>query len=95
MCKGTGKIGPTLLLDEALERHLSAIAEKKPGRSIRLVVNPVTYAYITKGWWNSLVSQWKRKYKCPLKVLKDDNFAINQSLWEDVKTSRPLGSFFD
>lgn len=95
VCKGTGKIGPTVLLDESLERHLTAIIEKKPGTDIRLVVNPVAYAYLTKGLFSSIVSGWRRKYKCTIKVQKDDNFAINQSLWEDIRTSRPLGSFFD
>ena len=95
VCKGTGKIGPTLLLDETLERHLSAILDKKPGVGIRLVVNPVAHAYLTKGLWNSIASRWRRKYKCTLKVVKDGNFAVNQSLWEDIKTSRPLGAFFD
>ena len=68
VCKGTGKIGPTVLLDEALERHLSAIVEKKPGRAIRLVVNPVAYAYLTKGLFRNIVSTWRRKYNCTLKV---------------------------
>lgn len=95
VCKGTGKIGPTVLLDESLERHLTAIIEKKPGTDIRLVVNPVAHAYLTKGLFSSIVSGWRRKYKCTIKVQKDDNFAINQSLWEDIRTSRPLGSFFD
>ena len=94
-CKGTGKIGPTVIFDEALERHLSAILEEKGVRSLRLTVNPVMHAYLTHGFFNSIVRGWKRKYNCSIKVDKDGGFAINQSEWTDAATSAPLGSFFD
>ena len=93
-CKGTGKIGPTTLLDEALERHLEIFVGQGK-RKIILTVNPVTYAYLTKGWLRSIVHGWRNKYNCSIKVEKDGDFAINQSLWIDAATSEQLGSFFD
>ena len=94
-CKGTGKIGPTTLLDEAFERHLSVFSEQGI-RKIHLKVNPVAYAYLTSGLWRSIVRRWRQRYpKVSVKVEKDGNFAINQSLWVDAATSEQLGSFFD
>ncbi len=94
-CKGTGKIGPTVLLDESLERHLMGIMEKGGHKKLSLVVNPVAYAYITRGMWSSKVGAWRRKYKCSIKVEQDSAFAVNQSAWFDAVTSELLGSFFD
>lgn len=94
-CKGTGKIGPTTLLDDALERHLAEILEKEPLHKVRLVVNPVVYAYITAGGLGSIRRGWIRKYKCNVKAAKDGSFAINQSEWYDPVTNELLCSFYD
>ena len=94
-CKGTGKIGPTTLIDDALERHLAEILEKEPMSRVRLVVNPVVHAYITAGGLGSIRRGWRRKYKCAVKVVKDGSFAINQSEWYDPVTSELLCSFYD
>ena len=94
-CKGTGKIGPTTLIDDALERHMAEILEKEPMRRVRLVVNPVVHAYLTAGGLNSIRRGWNRKYKCKVKAVKDGSFTINQSEWYDPVTNELLCSFFD
>ena len=94
-CKGTGKIGPTTLIDDALERHLAEILEKEPMNRVRLVVNPVVHAYLNAGFLNSILRGWSRKYKCKVKAVKDGSFTINQSEWYDPVTNELLCSFFD
>ena len=33
-----------------------------------LVANPMVEAYITKGFWNSLLKKWKKKYGMKIKT---------------------------
>ncbi len=94
VCKGTGKIGPTVLLDDALEGKLASVLEDSKARKLRIVVNPVLHAYLSKGLFSSKVSAWKKKYKIAISLAQDGNFAINQTEIWDTATSELLCSSY-
>ena len=80
VCNGTGKVGPTILQDEKLERELAFYVKEKYVKQFILRVSPIFEAYLTKGW-NSIKRKWERKYKCRIKVEGDTDYSILQSQW--------------
>src|SRR6195256_4660486 len=57
-CNGTGKITSTLLLEDDIEKNLSYLITHKHS-NLKLVVNPIMYAYLKRGWpWSSRMAKW-------------------------------------
>ncbi|MCF0172566.1 MAG: Rne/Rng family ribonuclease [Bacteroidales bacterium] len=93
VCGGSGKIAPTLLLDDKIESELSWIVSEMGVTKLKLTVNPVTYAYITKGWFNSKCRRWARKYKCSIKVKQKEDMPLTKFRWFDLAKKRTLSPF--
>ncbi len=82
-CNGTGKIGPSILFDETLERQLAFYVKEKGIRNFTLKVNPIFAAYLTKGF-NCIKRKWAKKYGCKIKVQPESDYTIMQSSWCDA-----------
>ena len=77
-CNGTGKISSTLLLEDEIEKNLSYLITHKHG-NLTLVVNPIIYAYLTKGfWWKKKISQWRTKFKQKINILSNTNYHLTE-----------------
>src|SRR5439155_3858751 len=62
-CNGTGKIASTLILEDEIEKNLSYLITHKHS-NLTIVVNPIIYAYLTKGFmWKKKISRWRSKFK--------------------------------
>ena len=83
LCHGTGKITSTAVIDEQIERVLADFVEKG-GKTFTLKVSPILGAYLSRGF-NSFVRKWKRKYKCKLELVEDNDFSILQYDFYDEK----------
>lgn len=83
LCHGTGKITSTAVIDEQIERVLADFVEKG-GKTFTLKVSPILGAYLSRGF-NSFVRKWKRKYKCKLEIVEDNDFSILQYEFYDAK----------
>lgn len=83
LCHGTGKITSTAVIDEQIERVLVDFVEKG-GKTFTLKVSPILGAYLSRGF-NSFVRKWKRKYKCKLEIVEDNDFSILQYEFYDEK----------
>ena len=82
-CQGTGKIASTLILEDEIEKNLSYLITHKH-KNLTIVVNPIVYAYLTKGWfWNNKVAKWKRKYRENLVVKPDTNYHLTEFRFYD------------
>ena len=82
-CNGSGKITSTLLLEDEIEKNLSYLITHKHG-SLTLVVHPILYGYLTKGWpWSSMISKWRRKYGQKIKLEKDSNKHLTEYKFYD------------
>ena len=79
-CNGTGKVGPTILFDEAVERQLAYYTKERGLRDFLLKVSPIFEAYLTRGF-NSIRRKWCRKYSCKIKVVGDSDYSILQATW--------------
>ncbi len=77
-CNGTGKISSTLLLEDEIEKNLSYLITHKHD-NLKLVVNPIMYAYLTKGWpWNTKMAKWKKKFRKKTRLEGDSNYHLTE-----------------
>jgi ribonuclease G len=76
-CAGSGKISSTLLLEDELEKNLSYLLTHQH-KDLTLVVHPILYAYLTKGWFNSRQWQWKWKYGKKVKIKENTNYHLTE-----------------
>ncbi|MBR1928253.1 MAG: Rne/Rng family ribonuclease [Paludibacteraceae bacterium] len=81
-CMGRGKIQPSIMFTDMLEEEIAKYAESFKCK-MRLYVHPYPYAYLSKGWLNSIKSHWRRKYG--VKVLESQEMAFLQYKFTDRK----------
>lgn len=85
-CRGTGKIGPSILIADDIENDLKYLINQGH-RQLALHVHPVLAAYLTKGkFFNSIQWKWYRKYKVKVKIISDNNSALTSYHFYDKKT---------
>ena len=76
-CHGSGKVSPTMLLEDEMENKISYLATSSH-KEIVLSVHPIVYSHLTKGFLFPLYKKWGRKYKVKLKVLSNNNYQFTQ-----------------
>ncbi len=77
-CNGTGKISSTLLLEDEIEKDLGYLITHKNAK-LTLVVHPIMYAYLTKGWpWSTKMAKWNKKFKQKTTLLEDTNCHLTE-----------------
>ncbi len=74
-CGGTGKVSATLLLEDEIEKRLHYLTTHSH-KNLLLQVHPIVYSHLTKGLFNSIFKQWKRKYKIKLSLEKNNNYSL-------------------
>ena len=86
VCHGTGKISPSLVIDEDIERKLAYYVTEKNIKSFVLKTGPILGAYIERGF-NSFLRKWRKKYKCKIKHEEVLDFSVlqNEFYTEDGK----------
>lgn len=72
-CKGTGKVSPTILIDESIERDLVNIFQSRPKAKITIEVHPYLEAFINKGIYN-------RRWKWYMKFGSRPKLRVNNSI---------------
>ena len=65
-CKGTGKIGPSILVTDDIEKDLKYLVDQGH-RELALHIHPMLEAYLTKGSFfkKSILAKWQKQYKTP------------------------------
>ena len=76
-CNGTGKVEPSLLLPDEIERNLKFIMEAYPNMQIKLKCNPFIYAFLKKGMINRQM-KWYFKYKKWVNIDVDNEYSLNE-----------------
>ena len=77
-CNGTGKITSTILLEDDIEKNLNYLITHKHS-GLKLVVNPIMHAYLTKGmFWSSKVAKWNKKFKQKTRLEADTNYHLTE-----------------
>jgi len=81
-CNGTGKIGPSYLYIEKIERGLRTILEKVKTRSFILKVHPFVAAYLTKGLF-PLYRKIAKRNNCKLEVRAINSYHLLEYRFTD------------
>jgi ribonuclease G len=77
-CNGTGKISSTLLLEDDIEKNLNYLITHKHS-NLKLVVNPIMFAYLKKGWpWSSRIAKWNKKFSQKTRLAEDSNYHLTE-----------------
>ncbi len=76
-CTGTGKIQPTLLLTDDIERDLDYVMQSRPKGKIYLHVHPFVEAYLKKGFPNK-IWKWFRKYQKWIRLKPEQEYPLMQ-----------------
>jgi ribonuclease G len=77
-CNGTGKISSTLLLEDEIEKNLSYLLTHQR-KDLTLVVHPILYSYLTKGWFfNSRQWKWRWKYGQKVRIKPNTNYHLTE-----------------
>ncbi|MBQ4390541.1 MAG: Rne/Rng family ribonuclease [Paludibacteraceae bacterium] len=82
-CLGKGKIQASVCFHEHIEEEIQRKLEEYQGRKarLRLHLHPYIYAYVTRGWFNSIAAKWKRKYG--IKVCENQALGMLETRFED------------
>ena len=84
LCHGTGKISSSSVIDETMERTISFYVSEKGIKSFIIKVGPVLGAYLTRGiLGKSIISKWKRRYSCKIKLVEVSDFTLLQNEFYD------------
>ena len=84
-CGGTGKVSPSILIDKQIENQIAYYAIEKRKRALRVVVNPIMAAWLTKGGLWSIRRKWCRRYLCRVKVVVDQSLGMVEYKLADNK----------
>lgn len=86
-CKGTGVVGPSLLLTDDIEKDLKYLVNQGH-RDMTLSVHPILAAYLNKGGLlkKSLIQKWNAEMGTKLKLKEDNALALTQYQFYDRKT---------
>jgi ribonuclease G len=86
-CKGTGKIGPSILLSDDIEKDLKYLASQGH-QSLKVHVHPILEGYLTKGSFlkPSIMKKWSKLYKVKVKVVADNGSPLTEYNFYDFAT---------
>lgn len=82
-CNGSGKVQPTILLSDEIERDLVYLLANKSISKVQLSVHPYIYAYLTKGL-PSIKMKWYLKHKKWVNIRQNSNFALTEYRFFDI-----------
>ncbi len=72
-CNGTGKVEASILITDRIEADIEAAASNGVGK-INLMVHPMVSAYITRGFFDNTLKQWRKRFG--VKIVVEDNTSM-------------------
>lgn len=80
-CKGTGKIGPSIMLGDDIEKDVAYLVNQGH-REVTIHAHPILAAYLTKKapgiLGKSLLQKWNTQYKAKFKVTEDPGSPLTE-----------------
>jgi len=74
-CQGTGKVNPSILIIDNIQRDIDFIFNSRPKSKLKLHVNPFVYAYLKLGV-PSLQMKWFGHYKKWISLVSEPDFHL-------------------
>jgi ribonuclease G len=75
VCLGTGKVNPSILIIDNIQRDIEYIIQSRPKSKLKLVTNQFIYAYLKSGW-SSIQMKWFMKYKKWISLNQNPDFHL-------------------
>lgn len=72
-CGGTGKVKPTILMEEEIEKTLDYLILRQSEKKLTIALHPYICAYLKRGF-PSIVMKWCWKYKQCIHVMERQDF---------------------
>jgi len=82
-CNGTGKITSTFLLEDEIEKRLHYLVTHKH-ENLTILVHPIVYSHLTKGFFSNIRRTWQRKLKTPIKVKANSDYYFTEFKFFDA-----------
>ena len=82
ICRGTGEISPSILLDEQIEIQLEQLLEDSNLHYVKIKTNPYVVAYLNQGLF-SIRNKMMLKYKCYIKLIADESMGYIDARFYD------------
>ena len=79
-CGGSGKIAPSILIADQVEKDLDFLLSKQNEKQITISLHPYLFAYFTKGIFSKRM-QWMLNYKKKIYLIQDSSLAITDYLF--------------
>ncbi len=80
VCGGSGKIAPSILIADQVERDLDFLLTKQNEKHITISLHPYLFAYFTKGL-PSKKMKWFFKYFKDIKLIQDSSLPITEYIF--------------
>ena len=74
-CLGSGKVQPSILLQDQVERDLKFIIQSRPKAKLSLKAHPYFCAFLKKGFWN-VQKTWYKEYLKWIRVKPDQDLGM-------------------
>ena len=86
-CKGTGKIGPSILLADDIEKDVRYLINQGH-KNLRIQVHPILEAYLNRGnfFKASIVKKWQKEHHVKIKVTVDNDSPLTEYQFFDALT---------
>lgn len=84
-CNGSGKVGAPILIIDEIESNLKRIINDEKPKSLVVKTHPFIHAFLTKGFFNSVEKQWRKKYKKKIEVRRDGAISYLDYRFEDLQ----------
>lgn len=89
-CNGTGKIGPSILIPDEVEKDLQFLINQGH-RKLKLVAHPMLISYLKHGgFWKSYQWRWYKQFNLWLSLAADNNFPLTEYHFYDKRTDEMI-----
>lgn len=82
VCKGTGKVTPTLLLIEEIEQRIRYIFEELQKKTLKIHLHPFVGAYLTRGFPSKRL-KWSWKYRKKITIEEHNSISFLEAKYFD------------
>lgn len=82
-CGGSGKIAPSILIADQIERDLDHLLSKQNEKHITISLHPYLHAYFTKGIISKKL-KWFFKYQRKIILIQDSSLAITDYVFTNI-----------
>jgi ribonuclease G len=76
-CQGTGKVNPSILITDDLDRDLEYIQQSRPKTNVRIEVHPYINAFLKQGFPNFQHKWWWKNQRW-IRISANTDFALHE-----------------